>query len=128
MRRVREQGQTPASARRAWTAMRCAARPWGPTGLPPPTDRYRRLSAPGSSPLAGGWRLESDERDGIMCMTDNQYRYLVIDRNRPETADPAGDLSDAEAARLFYSFDAQGGSYVVAGASAISPSSKRCLV
>ena len=39
------------------------------------TWNYNRLDAPGTSPLAGVWELDSDSWEGIMLITDTQYRY-----------------------------------------------------
>jgi hypothetical protein len=45
----------------------------------------------------------------MMLMTDTQYRYVVTRKDRSQIAGPAADLSDADAATLYHSFDAQGG-------------------
>lgn len=57
-----------------------------PDGSRAPTDVFRRRSLPGTSPLAGAWRLESDAWDGMMCMTDDQYRYIVTRNDRRQSA------------------------------------------
>ena len=84
-------------------------------GTRTPPDAYRRLSEPGTSPLAGAWELVSDEWDGMMLMTDTQYRYIVARKDRPHIAARESDLNDADAALLYHSYDAQGGSYTVSG-------------
>ena len=86
-----------------------------PDGSRAPTDVFRRRSRPGTSPLAGAWRLESDAWDGMMCMTDDQYRYIVTRRDRASIEDPRAELSDADAAGLYHAYDAQGGAFVVEG-------------
>ena len=87
----------------------------GSDGTKGPTHTFRKLSEPGTSPLAGAWELVSDEWEGMMLMTDTQYRYLVTRRDRPQIAEPVAEMSDADAASLYHSFDAQGGSYVTEG-------------
>ena len=84
-------------------------------GTRTPAFTYRRLSGPGSTSLAGAWELVSDEWDGIILMTHTEYRYLLTRKDRPQVAGPASDMSDADAADLYHSFDAQGGSYTVSG-------------
>lgn len=86
-----------------------------PDGVLRTTWTYRRLSQPGRSPLAGAWELVSDEREGFLLMTDTEYRYVIAQTNRPITSAPVGDLSDAEAAVLYRTYEAQGGSYAVSG-------------
>ena len=90
-----------------------------PDGARAPTDQFRRLSAPGTSARAGAWRLESDELDGMLCMTDSRYRYLVTRKDRPQATAPSAELADAEVAQLYHSFDAQGGSYAVEGSAMV---------
>ena len=75
--------------------------------------RYRRLSAPGASPLAGVWQLESDAWDGIMLMTDSHYCYQMQRKDRPFVA----GITTAE--ELYHAFDARGGSYAVEGATLV---------
>ena len=86
-----------------------------PDGSRAPTDLYRRRSKPGTSTLAGTWRLDSEAWDGMMCMTDDQYRYIVTRNDRPSISDPRAELSDADGAALYHAFDAQGGTFVVDG-------------
>ena len=90
-----------------------------PDGSRAPTEVLRRLSAPGTSSLAGAWQLASDEWDGMMCMTDDQYRYIVTRKDRPPISDPAAELSDADAAALYHAYDAQGGTFAVAGSTMV---------
>ncbi len=90
-----------------------------PDGSRSPTEVFRRRSAPGRSPLAGAWRLESEVWDGMMCMTDDQYRYIVTRKDRPSISDPRTELSDADAAALYHAFDAQGGTFTVTGGTII---------
>lgn len=73
---------------------------------------YRRLSPPGTGALAGVWRLDSPDWDGLLVMTDSEYRFVVHRRDRSglATGGPA-DLTDAEAAALYDAYDAEGGSY-----------------
>lgn len=87
----------------------------GPDESRAPTEVFRRRSEPGKSPLAGAWRLESELWDGMMCMTDDQYRYVVTLKDRPSINDPRAEISDADAAALYHAFDAQGGSFTVTG-------------
>ena len=84
-------------------------------GVRAPADVYRRLSEPGISPLAGAWELVSSEWDGLMVTTDTEYRYIVTRKDRPDVSGPVREISDAVAATLYDSFDAQGGSYAVSG-------------
>ena len=80
------------------------------------TWRYRRLSdLGGESQLAGVWRTETGEKVGLLILTDTQYRYVWTDDARPAVTARPRDMTDAEAARLFAAFDAQGGEYSVDG-------------
>ena len=79
------------------------------------TWSYERLSDVGSSPLAGAWELVSDEWEGIMLMTDTEYRYVVARKDRAPIQTRSSQLTDADAAALYHSYDAQGGSYGVSG-------------
>ena len=80
-----------------------------------PQHAFLRRSEPGTSALAGAWELVSDDWDGMMCTTDTQYRYVITRKDRPKITTWADELSDADAALLYHSFDAQGGSYTVSG-------------
>ncbi len=87
----------------------------GETRSPDPPFSYRRLSQPGSSPIAGAWELVSEEWVGLMIMTDTQYRYIMTRKDRPSVTAGANELSDADVANLYHSFDAQCGSHTVSG-------------
>ena len=50
-----------------------------------------------------------------MLLTDTQYRYIVTRKDRPQITGPVSEISDVDAATLYHSFDAQGGSYAVSG-------------
>ena len=90
-----------------------------PDGARAPTDHFRRLSAPGTSARAGAWRLESDELDGMLCMTDSRYRYVVTRKDRPQATVPYAELADGEVAQLYHFFGAQGGSCAVEGSTIV---------
>lgn len=75
-------------------------------------DVYLRRSGEGISPLAGAWELVSEEWDGMLIMIDYQYRYVMALKDRPPLSE-SGELNDADAATLYNSFDAQGGSFTV---------------
>ena len=79
------------------------------------TWNYNRLDAPGTSPLAGVWELDSDSWEGIMLITDTQYRYAIGMRERASFESSSGDLTDEQAAYLYSSYDAQGGTFSVSG-------------
>lgn len=82
------------------------------------TWHYRRLSPPGAGPMAGSWRLDSEDWAGLLVMTDSEYRFVIHLEDRSDQADGRlSDLSDAEAAALYDAYDAEGGSYVANGAS-----------
>lgn len=77
------------------------------------TWSYQRLSDPGDSSLAGAWELVSDEWDGLMLMTDTEYRYVMTRKDRAPIQARPNELTDREAAILYHSFEAQGGAYSV---------------
>ncbi len=79
------------------------------------TWNYDRLDDPGTSSFAGVWELDSDSWEGIMVMTDTQYRYVIGMRERTSFESSNGDLTDEQAAYLYRSYDAQGGSFSVVG-------------
>lgn len=85
------------------------------TRSPIPPFSYRRLSHPGSSPIAGAWELVSDTWDGLMLTTDTEYRYVMTRKDRPQITGESSEISDADAAILYHSFDAQCGSHAVSG-------------
>ena len=55
----------------------------------------------------------------MMCMTHDQYRYIVTRRDRPSISAPTAELSDGDAAALYHAFDAQGGTFTVAGSTMV---------
>lgn len=82
------------------------------------TWRYRRLSPPGTGPLAGAWRLDSPDWDGLLILTDSQYRFVVHRRDRSDLPRVAPrELTEAQAAALFDAYDAESGTYRHAGSS-----------
>lgn len=82
------------------------------------TWRYRRLSSPGTGLLAGAWRLDSPGWDGLLVLTDSEYRFVVHRRDRSDLPRLAPrDLTEAQAAALYDAYDAEGGSYRQAGSS-----------
>jgi len=90
---------------------------FGPDGTrgPIPPHQYQRLSLAGSSAWAGTWELISDQWVGLMIMTDTHYRYVMTRKERPHFEGRRRELSDADAAVLYHTFDAQAGSYSVSG-------------
>lgn len=82
---------------------------------PIPPHQYQRLSRAGNLPWAGTWELISDEWGGLMIMTDTHYRYVMTLNERPHFEGSRREMSDADAAVLYHTFDAQAGSYSVSG-------------
>ena len=87
----------------------------GETRSPEPPFSYSRLSKPGSSPIAGAWKLISEEWVGLMVMTDTEYRYIMTRKDRLSVTARVNELSDADLATLYHSFDAQCGRHTVSG-------------
>ena len=79
------------------------------------TCSYQRLSDPGGSLLAGTWELVSNEWDGMLLMTDTEYRYVIAQKDRASIEARTSQLPDREAALLYHSYDAQGESYSLSG-------------
>ena len=50
-----------------------------------------------------------------MVMTDSQYRYVIGMRDRTSFEGSSRDMTDRQAAYLYASYDAQGGSFSVSG-------------
>ena len=85
----------------------------GPDGTLRSTWTYQRLSDPGRSALAGAWELVAERQEGLLVMTDTEYRYVIASTERAEFSGSVRDLSDAAAALLYHASEAQGGSYAV---------------
>lgn len=85
------------------------------TRSPVPPFSYRRLSQQWHHPISGAWELVSDTWVGLMISTDTEYRYIRTRKDRPQIMANPLELSDADAAVLYHSFDAQCGSQVVSG-------------
>ena len=85
----------------------------GADGTVTDTWSYQRLSDLGTSSLSGAWELVSDEWEGLMLMTDTEYRYVMTRQGREPIPTATSQLTDTQAATLYHSYDAQGGSYSV---------------
>ena len=83
------------------------------------THEHRKLTDPGSTPLAGAWECVADEFDGLLLKTDSEYRYISTDAKRPQITAEGDDLSDADAAVIYHALHTQAGSYTVTGSTTV---------
>ena len=83
------------------------------------THERRKLTDPGSTPLAGAWQVESDDFDGLLLKTDSEYGYISTETGRPQITAVGSELSDADAAVLYHALHTQAGSYTVTGSTTV---------
>lgn len=76
---------------------------------------YERLSNTGETPLAGAWECDSQEFDGMLLMTDTEYRYVSTAISRPQIMDLGRSLSDIDAVTLSKALHSQAGIYTTDG-------------
>ena len=76
---------------------------------------YNRLSDIGQTPLAGAWKCDPQEFDGMMIMTDTQFIYISTAIERPQIMDLGSDLSDIDAVTLAQALHSLAGTYTTNG-------------
>jgi hypothetical protein len=73
------------------------------------TENWRRLSGPGTSPLAGAWETRSGDDWWMYLATAGHYGVFRVASTRPRTPAKGEEFSDAELYALLMGFGAHAG-------------------
>ena len=73
------------------------------------TENWRRLSGPGTSPMAGAWESRSGDDWWMYLATAGHYGVFRVASNRPRAPSKGEEFSDAELYALLMGFGAHAG-------------------
>lgn len=80
--------------------------------LEPREESWRQLSGPGTTPLSGAWKTESDFEDWLMIATSAHYGVMRAGKNRPKLLGDGESIEKEETLALCKQFGSNFGARI----------------